>query len=116
MAKRGGELIFERICVCNIPGSYKADERLGGSQELPGALESHHIEGCWPILKELFQRRKKKYKKKERIVFVLMTFIYFPDYKSNICSLLNIWKKLPPKELRKKAKSPGLHPQLLVFD
>ena len=114
MAERGGELIFEKICVCSIPRSYQADERPGGSQELPGALESHHREGFWPILKGLFQRRK-KITKKERLVLVLMTFIYFPDSKSNICSLLKIWKKITSKRIKKKTKSPGLHPQLHVF-
>lgn len=84
-----------------LPRSYKADERPGGSQKVPSALESLHIEGCWPILKELFWRRKKK-PKRERIVLVLMAFIYFPDCKSNMCSLLKIWKILSPKELRKK--------------
>lgn len=61
-----------------------------------------------------FRGGKKKYKKRKNC-FRFNDLYLFPDYKSNICSLLKVWKKLPPKELGKKAKSPGSHPQLHVL-
>lgn len=38
----------------------QADRKPWGNQDLPMVLEFHPIEGCWPVLKELFWRGKKE--------------------------------------------------------